>query len=599
MYYAAESDILLYKEIQGRAIATVASSDGIVQIRSKDFALWSYASSNQGLMNGTILATGDKSQATIEFSGGRIITVSPNTQISITEIDDSVDELNLTLLKGTIKTIAATQKTTNTTKIKFKVGKTEVLSQNNSDLVALNKTIGQKKAVIAIQHGSINLTSGSIDLMDKKSGALTQIDKKNKEKSSLVLTSNSEFQESRLQPSLNSKNLQELKSALLNTAAVTPDLPKKVALESIRVATISLHNGLSKNKYWKEEIVIIPQIKEPDVQIASESKDNFPVTQLAAKAIEGSMQDDFDPIEDIESIDNEIVDVSPTLPLLLESLSNIYWTTKSLKRGDVSGLGINLMPQGKNQNPREDHFVTIGKTKLPITQLIAQNGGDFKISPQVLNSQRNLKQGHFSFDITTSIGDEKNGKGARLQIVSLADYPNIPVYVDLDRIKSQKVNTNWNNSSLNLRPNYTLKLDSGANLTNLAPILKGATKLQFRDSKISSTFNQRSLFFKSNKSVAQLSANSLQTSQIQLVQKYLQSEIAVKYSQKGLVRDLTKVNSISQNDINSLKSDTAKVLIGKRLVTINKRLLLKSELSRGVVAKYGLAVFDNNAEIID
>lgn len=89
-----------------KLVATLTSSKGQVRVMPTGSILWNDAIQDQGLAYGDTLATGPNSRATIKMSRGRILTLGPNSMVSIEEEGQGADgrgpAVALSLLRGEI-----------------------------------------------------------------------------------------------------------------------------------------------------------------------------------------------------------------------------------------------------------------------------------------------------------------------------------------------------------------------------------------------------------------------------------------------------------------------------------------------------------------
>lgn len=88
----------------GAAIAQLTERQGTVQYRQEGVTLWLDVGSKQSFSDGTLIATGAKSEATVAFRDGREIVLGESSQVVLTLGSDDADSV-VTLLKGTLETI--------------------------------------------------------------------------------------------------------------------------------------------------------------------------------------------------------------------------------------------------------------------------------------------------------------------------------------------------------------------------------------------------------------------------------------------------------------------------------------------------------------
>jgi len=74
---------------QGSAIGTVDKVEGIAQYRASNLPVWLYARGKQLVYDDNVVATGNRSSATISFSDGRSLNIQPNSQVAISSKRDT------------------------------------------------------------------------------------------------------------------------------------------------------------------------------------------------------------------------------------------------------------------------------------------------------------------------------------------------------------------------------------------------------------------------------------------------------------------------------------------------------------------------------
>ena len=90
---------------QGSAIGTVEKVEGVAQYRASNLPVWLYARGKQLVYDDNVVATGNRSSATISFADGRSLDVQPNSQVAISSKRDSSNGENafvVALLSGSV-----------------------------------------------------------------------------------------------------------------------------------------------------------------------------------------------------------------------------------------------------------------------------------------------------------------------------------------------------------------------------------------------------------------------------------------------------------------------------------------------------------------
>lgn len=90
---------------QGSAIGSVERVEGVAQYRASNLPVWLYARGKQLVYDDNVVATGNRSSATISFADGRSLNIQPNSQVAITSKRDSSNGENafvVALLSGSV-----------------------------------------------------------------------------------------------------------------------------------------------------------------------------------------------------------------------------------------------------------------------------------------------------------------------------------------------------------------------------------------------------------------------------------------------------------------------------------------------------------------
>ena len=181
----AMRDDLFQDDLEGMVIATVKDHSGRVQMRTENVALWSYVGSDQELVNGSIVATGKNSYASILFLTGRMIEIAPNSQVVVIHQDDNSDDFGIVLLKGKFR--SKRNKDANDSledsKLTITIDDTEIISDQITDNIAFQKNIDGKKPTVEVKRGQIKLKKGRVGLFDGNSGKMKDVFSKKGKKS--------------------------------------------------------------------------------------------------------------------------------------------------------------------------------------------------------------------------------------------------------------------------------------------------------------------------------------------------------------------------------------------------------------------------------
>jgi hypothetical protein len=611
--HLATRDDLFSQELQGEIIAKIIEHNGTVQVRSQDLALWSYVKQKQGLTNGSILATSSNSIASIEFLGGRKISVAPNSQIVISIGEQGPKELSLTLLKGTIKTVKSPVNTAlrnpkkSVKNIRINVGKASVVSAKSSDIIAFKKLVSQPTALIEVKKGKVSLTKGSINVVDSGAGTIQKITTPKKAPNVTAKTVSTIAA-----PKIEPKELSKLKfksksNSLITKNFNTVDFPiiedttKAAPIESIKVATLSLS---SKDAlYWDETKTkvespgdlftgslrrtrTIPQVKEAKIDRNKTSKNTLEADTLLALSSSALLK----PAE-------------RQYPVSILTKSRSYWTKESISRGRAPGFSISLGTAKTPPGEKDFHYLGLRSKKLRISKKIATKGGSMTLSAGSLKSIPHGSLGVSNLALNTGIGKNKSMNPKSYKLLSLADYPNSTSTLYLKQFTKKKTIKKWYKTKSTTISNakIAIELAKDVNLSTMSDYINGSQGFLIKSgqmnyqspSNVSYIFDRNSLLA----AVKTRSAKDLDTYS-KNVSEALKGSSIINTTPGTLLVSINKAqNKLPIQTIKATNQKRIFVLSGNRLIQIDKNLLLSNPLARQIILQNGKAIFDKKVSI--
>jgi len=152
----------------GDVIASLGALAGDVAVRDSGSPLWSDAVGRQGLVGGTVVATGDSARAAIKFLDGQELALGANSQLLIEIPQRGGSSAVITLVKGTVDShmgaaaptsFGALAPLLNPRKVSLtiKAGDKEIILRRGEDRAKIERTPGAATATVAVTGGQPQL----------------------------------------------------------------------------------------------------------------------------------------------------------------------------------------------------------------------------------------------------------------------------------------------------------------------------------------------------------------------------------------------------------------------------------------------------------
>ena len=579
---------------QGSAIGTVDKVEGIAQYRASNLPVWLYARGKQLVYDDNVVATGNRSSATISFSDGRSLNIQPNSQVAISSKRDTSNGESAFVVALLSGAVALSKNPTASSdgaqgsprpiilkvqdkEIKISDPKTSLKvanSDNGAPMVKISggdaelSTAGSQTQPIAISSGqAVSLpapAAAAIQLMAGGEAAGVKI----------VQTP----------PDVDTPDLAASNEGSAATAANTPNAPVAAETEPVSAnqenvdeAMVSLDGDDYVRAPVKEEVVTTnppPMMMTPEVAVTPTPS----------------------PTRVVKNI--EVIAPKP---------KSMLWTFADGFEDDLPTLIVTL-PKSEDGILHEITPVDSTEPKF-LEELLDDGTGRFNILGNSLKrfGRPGLRNGvpilslNLKLNVVDHLGtDQVGGQNHRIDLARLKDLTDQPVRIDLGLDKSPlNLGPGWFSEATEI-PDNQKQLSVEAQGKTIAPILRELinSRTTFKLTVGPKPEKEGLFVVKGGRIIAAIKTKATDHEKATNIARRLGGDLMFKGDRSALIdpaKLIARGEGFKSADLRG--SDSIYAAVGGDLEEINSSVILESEAARDLILSEALAVFVKDVKV--